>query len=102
MELTTERNVANSRAAARLSPQGSTRSPASPTLGDNPITNTRTEGAGASLTAGAKSFASCSDCAERTGFRFETEHVCRAFRGTERRTDDPLAPAMAPIRGSCR
>ena len=50
----------------------------------------------------AKSFASCSDCAERTGFRFETEHVCRAFRGTERGTDDPLAPAIAPIRGSCR
>ncbi len=65
-----------------------------------PITNARREGAGASLTVRAKSFASCSDCAERTGFRFESKHVCGAFRGTERRTDDPLAPAIAPIRGS--
>jgi len=53
-----------------------------------------------SLTARAKSFASCSDFAERTGFRFETEHVCRAFRGAMRCPQDPLAPAIAPIRGS--
>jgi hypothetical protein len=54
-------------------------------------------------TAGcARSLTSCPDSEERTGIRFEKERVYGYSGGAKALPGGPLAPAIAPIRGSRR
>jgi hypothetical protein len=54
-------------------------------------------------TAGcAISLTSCPDSEERTGIRFEKERVYGYYGGAKALPGRPLAPAIAPIRGSRR
>ena len=50
----------------------------------------------------AISLTSCPDSEERTGIRFEKERVYGYSGGAKALSGRPLAPAIAPIRGSRR
>jgi hypothetical protein len=55
-----------------------------------------------STAACAISLTSCPDREERTGIRFEKERVFGYSGGAKTLPGRPLAPAVAPIRGSRR
>jgi hypothetical protein len=57
---------------------------------------------GPTALACAISLTSCPDSEERTGIRFEKERVCGYSGGAKALPGRPLAPAIAPIRGSRR
>ena len=81
--------------------RGSPRGPPVGPTGFEPVTSAF-GGQRRGLTAWAISLTSCSDGEERTGVRFEKERVYGYSGGATALPGRPLAPAIAPIRGSRR